>query len=128
MLCSALTLIILVTAQEFYEAKAPSKGCYLHFYHSSAFRKAAKYATDEGYMSQRVCATRCLMDSRRWKFFGLHGDRWCYCGDAIYSGSITNSLCDSRCINNVIERCGGKFGMEIFDLVPVPKNNSGETA
>ncbi|PAA81925.1 hypothetical protein BOX15_Mlig018627g1 [Macrostomum lignano] len=121
MLCSALTLIILVTAQEFYEAKGASIDM-------QPMIPAAKYATDEGYMSQRVCATRCLMDSRRWKFFGLHGDRWCYCGDAIYSGSITNSLCDSRCINNVIERCGGKFGMEIFDLVPVPKNNSGETA
>uniref|UniRef100_A0A1I8HBE1 WSC domain-containing protein n=1 Tax=Macrostomum lignano TaxID=282301 RepID=A0A1I8HBE1_9PLAT len=83
---------------------------------------------DFKYMSQRVCATHCLME-KTWKYFGLFDGRRCFCGDEIRSRNVLNLICNVQCYNYLYgEKCGGRDAMEIFDLVPVPKNYSGETA
>ncbi|PAA91241.1 hypothetical protein BOX15_Mlig009486g1 [Macrostomum lignano] len=109
---------------------APSKGCYLWYLNGDHRDFALKYEVDEDfkYMSQRVCATHCLME-KTWKYFGLFDGRRCFCGDEIRSRNVLNLICNVQCYNYLYgEKCGGRDAMEIFDLVPVPKNYSGETA
>ncbi|PAA91226.1 hypothetical protein BOX15_Mlig028911g1 [Macrostomum lignano] len=79
-------------------------------------------------MNQETCATACMKWS--YKYFGLaNGDR-CYCGNEIVTAfKLNKTYCYWQCKNAEFgQKCGGRIGMEIFDLVPVPKNNSGKTA
>ncbi|PAA84300.1 hypothetical protein BOX15_Mlig007959g1 [Macrostomum lignano] len=94
--------------------KAPAsylKGCFID---NSDMRDLPTFAGYDEKMDVGLCAQRC----QKWKkkYLGLQEGSSCWCGNSFGAHGESADSCQTRCLGNDDEMCGGKLFNSVYEL------------